>query len=164
MTSSESGYLTNIYSKFSFCFCCRRSSSSESELHVFKYTNHFICGLIFVLVLSSIFFFVCTIYLTSCSSCIKPTQQQPQKKNIYLIKAWYTDPELNAMNLNNSQHLIDLQSQHGGTSTPNNTTVTAGGSAGVGGGGNTGTMGSGKFNSEHGSECSSVTSDSIPGG
>lgn len=58
------------------------------------------------------------------------------------------------MNLNNSQHLIDLH--HGGTSTPNNTTVTAAGSGGAGG--------SGKFNSEHGSECSSVTSDSIPGG
>lgn len=62
------------------------------------------------------------------------------------------------MNLNNSQHLIDLNA--GGTSTPNNTTVTAAGSGGAGGGAG----GSGKFNSEHGSECSSVTSDSIPGG
>lgn len=53
----------------------------------------------------------------------------------------------------------------GGSSTPNNAAglnshdhVASGGSAGGGGGG------SGKFNSEHESECSSVTSDSMPGG
>lgn len=96
-----------------------------------------------------------------CPICTLTCIKNQHKKQIYLIKAWYTDPELNAMNLNTSQHLIDLQSHHGGTSTPNNTTVTAGGGSGGGGGG---AGGSGKFNSEHGSECSSVTSDSIPGG
>lgn len=51
-----------------------------------------------------------------------------------------------------------------GSTTPNNAIPTAStGSGGGGGGLNTG-AGSGKFNSENGSECSSVTSDSIPAG
>lgn len=51
-----------------------------------------------------------------------------------------------------------------GSTTPNNAIPTAStGSGGGGGGVNTG-AGSGKFNSENGSECSSVTSDSIPAG
>jgi len=46
----------------------------------------------------------------------------------------------------------------GGSSTPNNTNTMASGGSNPGGGG------SGKFNSENDSECSSVTSDSIPPG
>lgn len=50
-----------------------------------------------------------------------------------------------------------------GSTTPNNAIPNA--STGSGGGGvNTGGAGSGKFNSENGSECSSVTSESIPAG
>lgn len=50
-----------------------------------------------------------------------------------------------------------------GSTTPNNAIPTA--STGSGGGGiNAGGAGSGKFNSENGSECSSVTSESIPAG
>lgn len=65
------------------------------------------------------------------------------------------------MNLNASGHIAE--GQIGGTSTPNNaaglnSVDNHGGGSGGGGGG------SGKFNSEHESECSSVTSDSMPGG
>lgn len=82
---------------------------------------------------------------------------------MYMIsnsKAWYTDPDLNALNLtasatqNNQNDGIhqtpsqNLQSQH---ATTNNTTTTA-------------RTGSGKLSNENDSECSSVTSDSIPGG
>lgn len=71
-------------------------------------------------------------------------------------KAWYTDPDLNTLNLAAStahNHQADgtlshiLQSQH---ATPNNTTATA-------------RTGSGKLSNENDSECSSVTSDSNPG-
>lgn len=52
-----------------------------------------------------------------------------------------------------------------GSSTPNNAIPNASTGSGGGGGGmlNAG-GGSGKFNSENGSECSSVTSESIPAG
>lgn len=80
------------------------------------------------------------------------------------------------MNLNASGNIVDVPSHSGvGISTGINSNVgvnlgdsggggTGGGGGGGGGGsGGGGGGGSGKFNSEH-SECSSVTSDSIPGG
>lgn len=51
-----------------------------------------------------------------------------------------------------------------GSTTPNNAIPNASTGSGGGGGLNTGGAGSGKFNSENGSECSSVTSESIPAG
>lgn len=75
-----------------------------------------------------------------------------------LIEAWYTDPDLNALNLtataihNNHPHSIQLQH-----TTPNSTNVTTSAAAGT-------RTGSGKFSNENDSECSSVTSDSMPGG
>lgn len=80
-----------------------------------------------------------------------------------LIKAWYTDPELNSLNLNqtiDSHHQHHHHHHHHGASTPNNAAATVGGTgsgSNQGGGG-----GSGKFSND--SECSSVTSDSIPAG
>lgn len=64
--------------------------------------------------------------------------------------------------MNTSSNISDIQSQGGvaGTSTPNAGLMAVGDtSTTIGGGG-----GSGKFNSEHESECSSATSDSIPPG
>ncbi|XP_055687075.1 transmembrane and coiled-coil domains protein 2 isoform X3 [Lutzomyia longipalpis] len=74
-----------------------------------------------------------------------------------LSSTWYTDPELNTLNLAG----MESQSQHGagGTSTPNNTMIVTIPPTNQAGGG-----GSGKFNSENDSECSSVTSDSLPAG
>ncbi|XP_046811987.1 transmembrane and coiled-coil domains protein 2, partial [Lucilia cuprina] len=68
-----------------------------------------------------------------------------------------SESELNSINMPmNQQDML-------GCTTPNNAIPTA--STGSGGGGiNTGGAGSGKFNSENGSECSSVTSESIPAG
>uniref|UniRef100_A0A1L8D970 Putative conserved plasma membrane protein n=1 Tax=Nyssomyia neivai TaxID=330878 RepID=A0A1L8D970_9DIPT len=66
-----------------------------------------------------------------------------------------SNPELNTLNLAG----MESQSQAGGTSTPNNTmivTIPPTNQASAGG--------SGKFNSENDSECSSVTSDSLPAG
>ncbi|XP_055701520.1 transmembrane and coiled-coil domains protein 2 isoform X2 [Phlebotomus papatasi] len=71
-----------------------------------------------------------------------------------------SNPELNTLNLAG----MESHSQHGagGTSTPNNTmvvTMPPTNQVITSGGG-----GSGKFNSENDSECSSVTSDSLPAG
>uniref|UniRef100_A0A1I8NTC7 Transmembrane and coiled-coil domains protein 1 n=1 Tax=Stomoxys calcitrans TaxID=35570 RepID=A0A1I8NTC7_STOCA len=68
-----------------------------------------------------------------------------------------TEAELNNLNLPANQDMF-------GSSTPNNAMPTA--STGSGGGNmiNAGGAGSGKFNSENGSECSSVTSESMPAG
>lgn len=78
-----------------------------------------------------------------------------------LIKAWYTDPELNSLNLNQTieSHHQHHHHHHHGSSTPNNAAAVGGTGSGSnqGGGG-----GSGKFSND--SECSSVTSDSIPAG
>lgn len=63
--------------------------------------------------------------------------------------------DLNNLNMPANQEML-------GSSTPNNVIPNA--STGSGGGGNHGGAGSGKFNSENGSECSSVTSESIPAG
>ncbi|XP_059615962.1 transmembrane and coiled-coil domains protein 2 isoform X1 [Phlebotomus argentipes] len=74
-----------------------------------------------------------------------------------LSSTWYTDPELNTLNLAG----MEAQLGAGGTSTPNNTmivTMPPTNQASTAGGG------SGKFNSENDSECSSVTSDSLPAG
>ncbi|XP_075146216.1 transmembrane and coiled-coil domain 2 protein Dmtn isoform X2 [Haematobia irritans] len=72
-----------------------------------------------------------------------------------------TEAELNNLNMPANQDML-------GSSTPNNAIPTAStGSGGGGGGGgviNAGGASSGKFNSENGSECSSVTSESIPAG
>lgn len=73
---------------------------------------------------------------------------------IYLFP--FLESELNSLNMPGNQH--DML----GSTTPNNAIPTA--STGSGGGGGLNTAGSGKFNSENGSECSSVTSDSIPAG
>lgn len=62
------------------------------------------------------------------------------------------ETEINNINMPVNAELI-------GSSTPsNNIAATSTGS------GNTGGAGSGKFNSDNGSECSSVTSESIPAG
>lgn len=81
-----------------------------------------------------------------------------------------SNPELNGMALA-SGHIGDTSGGcgiigGGGSSTPNNAvnSIDAVGSVSGGGGGSAGGGGSGKFNSEHESECSSVTSDSMPGG
>lgn len=66
-----------------------------------------------------------------------------------------TEAELNALNMPvNSSDVY-------GTSTPNNASNIPAQSTGSG---NTGGAGSAKFNSDNGSECSSVTSESIPAG
>ncbi|XP_059615964.1 transmembrane and coiled-coil domains protein 2 isoform X2 [Phlebotomus argentipes] len=68
-----------------------------------------------------------------------------------------SNPELNTLNLAG----MEAQLGAGGTSTPNNTmivTMPPTNQASTAGGG------SGKFNSENDSECSSVTSDSLPAG
>ncbi|KAM7360174.1 transmembrane and coiled-coil domain 2 protein Dmtn isoform 1-T2 [Cochliomyia hominivorax] len=69
-----------------------------------------------------------------------------------------SESELNSLNMPMNQN--DML---GGT-TPNNAIPTASTGSGGAGGINAGGAGSGKFNSENGSECSSVTSDSIPAG
>ncbi|XP_037034279.1 transmembrane and coiled-coil domains protein 2-like isoform X3 [Bradysia coprophila] len=82
-----------------------------------------------------------------------------------LSSTWYTDPELNSLNLSNQMdtshghHGHHHHHHHHGSSTPNNTGLanTAGSGSNQGGG-------SGKFSNENDSECSSVTSDSIPAG
>ncbi|XP_061390359.1 transmembrane and coiled-coil domains protein 2 isoform X2 [Musca vetustissima] len=69
-----------------------------------------------------------------------------------------SESELNNLNMPANQEMF-------GSSTPNTAIPNA--STGSGGGGgmlNAGGAGSGKFNSENGSECSSVTSESIPAG
>ncbi|XP_031622045.1 transmembrane and coiled-coil domains protein 2 [Contarinia nasturtii] len=88
--------------------------------------------------------------------------------NINQLSTWYTDPDLNTLDLtgthnNQAQNSTQFQSSTLGNS--NNT-----GSSNIGGTA-TGTTaatatrtGSGKFSNENDSECSSVTSDSMPGG
>ncbi|XP_037924546.1 transmembrane and coiled-coil domains protein 2 isoform X2 [Hermetia illucens] len=63
--------------------------------------------------------------------------------------------EMGALNVSANQSELHV----GSVSTPNNTIHAASMSSG-----NTGGAGSGKFNSDNGSECSSVTSESIPAG
>lgn len=70
----------------------------------------------------------------------------------------FSESELNNLNMPANHEMF-------GSSTPNTAIPNA--STGSGGGGgmlNAGGAGSGKFNSENGSECSSVTSESIPAG
>lgn len=66
-----------------------------------------------------------------------------------LSSTWYTDPDLQELNLQTEGHTTGHGHGHAHVSSNN-----------LGGGGGS----SGKFNSEHDSECSSVTSDSNPGG
>lgn len=87
-----------------------------------------------------------------------------------LIKAWYTDPDLNTLDLtgthnnqaqNSSHHHLHSSTLGNSHTTPNT------GSSNIAGTTQAVTAtrtGSGKFSNENDSECSSVTSDSMPGG
>lgn len=67
-------------------------------------------------------------------------------------KEWYTDADLNTLNLTGMEA--------GSSSTPHQHHHQQHQGPGSG----SGNGGAGKFNSENGSECSSVTSDSLPAG
>lgn len=86
----------------------------------------------------------------------------------YFNKAWYTDPDLNTLDLtgthnnqaqNSSHHQLQtstLGDNHTTSNTSSNVATTTAITATR--------TGSGKFSNENDSECSSVTSDSMPGG
>lgn len=87
-----------------------------------------------------------------------------------LIKAWYTDPDLNTLDLtgthNNQAQNSSHHHLHSSTLGNSHTTPHTGSSniAGTTQAVTATRTGSGKFSNENDSECSSVTSDSMPGG